>query len=100
MPTSLPLRAKPSRLTSRLHQTALAGFVLSLVALAGLIGINGPQIRAAAEAHEARLVEEENRAFCGKFGIDPGTTRYAECAAGLADIRARTLERSASNSIL
>src|SRR5262245_57242130 len=99
MPTSLPLRAKTSRLTSRLPQAALAAYVLSLVAVSGLIVINGPQMRAAAEAQEARIVEEENRVFCGKFGINPGTSRYAECAAGLANIRARALERSASNSI-
>ena len=101
MPTNVPLRAsQTSRLTAQLRQGALIAYVLSLVALAGLIGINGPQIRAAAEAQEARIVGEENRAFCGKLGIDPGTTSYAVCAAGLADIRARALERSASNSIL
>jgi hypothetical protein len=65
-----------------------------------MLAINGTQIRSGAEAHEARIVEKENRAFCSKFGIDPGTSRYAECAAGLANIRARALERSASNSIL
>jgi hypothetical protein len=101
MPTYLPLRAnQTSRLAAQLRQGALIACVLSLVALAGLIGINGPQIRAEAEAREARIVGEENRAFCGKFGIDAGTSRYAECAAGLADIRARALERSASDSIL
>jgi hypothetical protein len=101
MPTTLPSASHrrggaPSRLESRL----LAAYGVSLVTLSGLIVINGPQMRAAAEAQEARIVEEENRAFCGKLGIDPGTSRQAECAAGLAVIRARALERSAGNSIL
>jgi hypothetical protein len=101
MPTTLPLRANRRSLSaSRLPQAALAAYVLSLVTLSGLIVINGPQMRAAPEAHEARIIEDENRAFCGKLGIDPGTSRHAECAAGLAVIRARALERSAGNSIL
>jgi hypothetical protein len=101
MPTSLPAR---TRQTGGALSWRGCGLLLlcaiSLVTLCGLLAINGPQIRAAAAAHEARIVEEENRAFCGKLGIDPGTTRYAECAAGLADIRARALERSTSDSIL
>jgi hypothetical protein len=101
MPTTLPLRANRRSLSaSRLRQGALAAYVLSLVAVSGLIVISGPQMRAAAEAQEARIVAEENRAFCGKLGIDPGTNRYAECTAGLEDIRARALERSAGDSIL
>src|SRR5215468_10280741 len=99
MPTNLPLRAtQTSRLTAQLRQGAHIAYVLSLVALAGLIGINGPQVRAAAEAQEERIVGEENRAFCARFGIELGTTRYAACAAGLAVIRARALERGAGNS--
>lgn len=101
MPTTLPLRAnQTSRSTSQLQQGALAAYVLSLVALSGLIVVNGPEMRAATEAREAQVVEAENKAFCSQFGMRPGTGRYAECAAGLADIRARALERSASNSIL
>jgi hypothetical protein len=68
--------------------------VVAVVALCVLLAINGPQIRAAAEAEEARLVQEENRAFCSRFGICPETSRYAECAAGLMEIRARYLRRS------
>jgi hypothetical protein len=62
--------------------------------------INGPQIRAAAEAREASIVEEENNAFCSRLGVGPTTGRFAECAAGLAEIRARYLQRSVGDSIL
>jgi hypothetical protein len=78
----------------------IAAYLVSLAAFCGLIAINGPQIRAAAEAQEALVIEEENKAFCGRLGIGPEATLYAQCAAGLADIRARALQRSASNSML
>jgi hypothetical protein len=73
--------------------------VISLLALSVLLAIHGPQIRAASEAEEARLVEVEDRAFCSKFGIGPETGRYAECAAGLTEIRARHLQRNVSDFI-
>jgi hypothetical protein len=57
-------------------------------------------MRAAAEAEAARLIEEESKAFCSRFGIGPETSRYTECAAGLAEIRARHLQRNAGDSIL
>jgi hypothetical protein len=66
----------------------------------GLLVIYGPQLRAAADAREGSIVEQEDRAFCSKFYIGPETGRYAECAAGLKEIRTRYLERSASESIL
>jgi hypothetical protein len=78
----------------------LAAYVVSLVAVCGLIVVYGPQMRAAAEAETARLIEEENKAFCGRLGIGPDASRYAECAAGLAEIRARHLQRNAADSIL
>jgi hypothetical protein len=83
-----------------LESRLLAAFGVSLVAICGLFVIHGPQMRAAAEAEEARVVEEENQAFCGRFGISPETSRYAHCAAGLAEIRSRHLQRNSSGSIL
>jgi hypothetical protein len=101
MPTSLPSRAThTSGVVSRLGQGALAAYAVSLAVLCSLLVINGPQIRAAAEAEEARVIDEENRAFCSKFGIDPATSRFAECAVGLMEIRARHLQRSGSDFIL
>jgi hypothetical protein len=101
MPTSLPARTyRTNGSASRLERSLLAAYAVSVVAVCGLIVVNGPQMRAAAEAEEARVIEEENQAFCGGLGIGPGATLYTQCAAGLADIRARALQRSASNSIL
>jgi hypothetical protein len=101
MPTSLLSRAtQTSGVVSRLGQGALAAYAVSLAVLCGLLVINGPQIRAAAEAEEARVIEEENRAFCSEFGIEPTTSRFAKCAASLMDIRGRHLQRSGSDSIL
>jgi hypothetical protein len=73
---------------------------VSLTAVCGLLIANGPQIRAAAEAREAQIVEEENRAFCSRFGIGPETARYAQCVSELTQIRARHLQRYFSDSIL
>jgi hypothetical protein len=78
----------------------LAAYAVSLLAVCGLIVINGPQMRAAAEAEEARVIEEENQAFCGRLGIGPETSRYAQYAAGLAEVRARHLQRRTGDSIL
>jgi hypothetical protein len=65
-----------------------------------MLAVNGPQLRAAVDAREAHISEEENKAFCSKFGVGPGTARYAQCASELAQIRARHLQRYVSDSIL
>jgi hypothetical protein len=57
-------------------------------------------MRAATDAHEARIVEEEDRAFCGKFGLGPDTSRYADCCAALKEIRERYFQRHVNDSIL
>src|SRR5689334_17319227 len=94
MPTTLPLTtSRTRRVISWTSQGLLAAYLASVAAVCGLLVICGPQMRAAAEAHEAQVVEQEDRAFCSKFGIGPETARYAECAAGLKEIRARYLER-------
>jgi hypothetical protein len=78
----------------------LAAYCVALLAVCNVLVINGPQIRAAAEAREAHVVEEENRAFCATFGIVPEAARYAECASELTQIRARHLQRYVSDSVL
>src|SRR5262245_20987052 len=100
MPTSLPARTRQRG--GALSWTGRGLFLLCVISLVGLcvlLAINGPHIRAAAEAEAARLVEQENRAFCSKFGIGPETNRYAECAAGLTEIRARHLQRNVQDFI-
>jgi hypothetical protein len=101
MPTTLPSTAyRTDQAISWISRCLLAMFLALLVAVCGLLVIYGPQMRAAAEAHEARIVEQEDRAFCSKFGIGPETARYEECAAVLQEIRARYLERNVGESIL
>lgn len=78
----------------------MTAYLISLVAICGLLVVNGPEMRVSAEAEEARLVEQENRAFCSKLGIGHETARYAQCASELTQIRARHLQRHIGDSIL
>jgi hypothetical protein len=100
MPTTLPSGTyRSGGASSSLERRLLTVYGVSVVAVCGLLVINGPQIRAAVEAEEARVVAEENKAFCSKFGIGPETSRYAECTAELTEIRTRHLARNATDSI-
>jgi hypothetical protein len=100
MPTTLPSGTyRSGGAWSSLGICLLAAYGISVVAVCGLLVLNGPQIRAAAEAEEARVVAEENKAFCSKFGIGPETTRYAQCSSELTEVRARHLARNVSDSI-
>lgn len=101
MPTTLPSGTyRSSGVSSSLGRRLLAVFCISVVAVCGLLAVNGPQIRAAAEAEQARVIAEENEAFCNRFGLGPETSRYAQCAAELTEIRALHLQRHFSDSIL
>jgi hypothetical protein len=78
----------------------VGAYVVAVVAGCGLLIANAPRLRAAAEAREAHIVEEENRAFCTMFGIGPETARYAQCASELSQMRARRLQRYLGDTIL
>jgi len=100
MPTSLPARPRQtSEMASRLKRGLIAAYLVSVVAFCGLLAINGPQIRAAAEAQNALAIEEENKAFCSKFRIGPEIGRYAACANDLMDIRRRHEQRVTSDLV-
>jgi len=66
-----------------------------VVAVVGLIFLTGGRIRESLDADRARLIAEDDRSFCTRFGMEPGTARYAECAAALADVRSRQDQRRA-----
>jgi hypothetical protein len=101
MPTNLTATSqRTGSLASNVGHLILAAYLVLVVVVCGLLVVNGPQIRADAEAREAHIVEEENRAFCSSFGMGPETARYAQCAGGLMQIRARHLDRYVSNTIL
>jgi hypothetical protein len=95
MPTNLP-----STDWARSGRRLIAVFAVLATAVVGLIAIYAPQLRAAAGAHEARIVEEEDKAFCSTFGLGPASSRYADCCAALREIRTRYLERRVNDSIL
>ena len=101
MPSILPPRPNLTSATAfRLKGWLLAAYFVALLAVCSLLVIRGSQVRAAAEAREAHIVEEENRAFCTTFGIGPGTTRYAQCASELTRIRASHQQRYVSDTVL
>jgi hypothetical protein len=65
-------------------------FALLLVGTAGIVGhllINGSRIAEQEQSRLASEINDENRAFCGRFDAGPSTERFAECAAALVEIR-------------
>ena len=67
---------------------------LSLVIFAVMLFRHAKELRTAAEALIAEEIAQENRTYCGNFGMGPETARHAECAKGLMDIRKRHQERT------
>ena len=66
---------------------------LAVVALGVFSTVNGPTMRANADA----VIDQENRRVCSKLGIGPETSRYSECTAALSDVRASTAHRDAQS---
>ena len=83
--------------TTWLGRTFAAAYLLILVTVCGYLVMNGPQIHAAREAEKARVIGEEDLAFCAKLGVGSGTSHFTECAAGLKDIRASHDRRNADS---
>jgi hypothetical protein len=74
--------------------------VLLLATLAVILFHHANQVRAAANALIAEEIAQEDRNFCGNFGIARETARHDECAKGLMEIRKRHLERVANEGVL
>lgn len=55
--------------------------------------IAGPAMRAAAREDVVRTVAEEDRRFCGLFGIGAGTDTFAACSRELSVVRQRQVDR-------
>jgi hypothetical protein len=66
-----------------------------VIAVGGLLFITGGQLRERLDADRAGAIAEDDRSFCTRFGMEPGTARYAECVAALADVRSRHDQRRA-----
>lgn len=78
----------------------VAGGVFGLMALYLLVNVtmNGPKLRAAADAALAQEIDQENDAFCRKYGMAPRTEAYQNCKLDLIDIRRRESQRWARDA--
>lgn len=77
-----------------LRSLAYALLVAVLVAL-GLhaVFIVGPAMRAAAHEQVVRVVADEDRQFCERFGMGSGTDAFAACSRELSIVRQRQVDR-------
>lgn len=66
-----------------------------ILAASGLYAafIAGPAMRAAAHDDVVRAVAEEDRRFCGMFGLGAGTDTFAACSRELSIVRQRQVDR-------
>lgn len=77
--------------------------LVAILAALGLyaVFVIGPASRAAADESVARAVAEEDRKFCGMFGMGPDTDTFAACSRELSMIRQSQVDRdSAAQGIL
>jgi hypothetical protein len=90
-------QAKPYRTAAK-----VASYVASIACAlaAGLLCVmlvvilaDGPEMAKRAERERSQQIEQENLAFCEKFGIYRNTTWFADCAKGLTEVRSRHAER-------
>jgi hypothetical protein len=78
-------------------------FLLSVLAVGfgGLVTYdqtNGPRLSAAHERQRAAETGQEDRTFCTKLGLAPGTAQFSSCGDGLADYRRQAEERFAKET--
>lgn len=71
--------------------------IIALGIAVGLFAIHaivfGPTMWAAAERLRAEQIDQENRLFCDKLGMNLSAEAFATCASLLADIRRRQTNR-------
>lgn len=84
------LRAGDTTVVGKSNWTAVA--VVAVIVLLGLAlvastAINGPGVWAAIEQRNAAEVEQEDLAFCTKFGMASDTETFATCTSELAQVR-------------
>jgi hypothetical protein len=96
VPTSLPApNQRTGAFASNVGRAMVGAYLLSVTAVCGPLVVNGQQVRAAAEAEQARIVEEENRRLCRKLGMPHGTAGFSECAGYPEEVRKLHAERQA-----
>jgi hypothetical protein len=91
MSVTLPIKADRP-----VNVLAWLGFVVFAAVLCYVLASafsNGSEARAKAESQKAAEIEQENSAFCNKFGMGPGSSVFAACWDDLMAIRQRERER-------
>ncbi|MHC2337177.1 hypothetical protein [Bradyrhizobium sp. USDA 4454] len=68
---------------------------IAIMAAFGLyaVFVAGPAMRAAAHDDLVRRVADEDRQFCGKFGMGAGTDTFVACSRELSIVRQRQVDR-------
>lgn len=92
-PVEAPQAARASQVVGAVGGIIGAALMAATASLLAYVVINEPEMRAAAERQKAEAIERENRAFCHKFRVGPGTGGYATCADELMQIRRQHEER-------
>jgi hypothetical protein len=88
--------AAPRPLQSWVPHFALGG-VVSAFAIYAIF--QAPATLRAAERFKAEQIQVEDRTYCEKFGMSPGSERFATCAADLMEIRRRHGDSLAAEAV-
>lgn len=78
----------------------LVGILFGVVVLYSLVTvtINASAVRAASDAIVAQEIDQENDAFCQKYGMAPRSDTYQSCKLDLIEIRHKQSERWAKEA--
>jgi hypothetical protein len=85
----------PRPLQSWVPVVALAAAVCALAIYAV---VEAPAAWRTAERFKAEQIQQEDRTYCGKFGMPPGSESFAACATDLTEIRRRHGDRIAAEA--
>jgi hypothetical protein len=98
MPTTFPAvyRRTEGGASYRVGRALLWAYLVAVTGVCTVLVIKGPQMRAAAEAEQARLIAEEDKLLCEKLGMPHGTADFSRCAGYLAEVRKQHAERLAA----
>ena len=73
-------------------------FALAVSACAIYAAANGPILWSAAQHLKTEQLQQEDRIFCGKFNMPPGSESFPMCVAYLADVRRLHGDRVAADA--
>jgi hypothetical protein len=73
-------------------------FALAVSACAIYAAATGPQLYRTAQHLKTEQLQQEDRIFCGKFNMPPGSESFSTCVVYLADVRRLHGERVAADA--